>query len=33
MKNKRVRKAAVWVMTILMIGSVVASILAYFIKG
>lgn len=32
MRSKKVRKIAVWIMTILMIASVVASILVYYLN-
>ena len=32
MRSKKVRKITVWIMTILMVGSVVAGVLAYYIN-
>ncbi len=32
MRSKKARKIAVWIMTILMVASVVASILVYYIN-
>ncbi len=33
MRRKKTQKIVVWIMTLLMVGSVVASILVYFIRG